>query len=58
MTDEAPAGRDQLKIDNMFLCGSRFTRVSLKDAVFEDAHLTGARFSDVNAAYDAARKAD
>jgi uncharacterized protein YjbI with pentapeptide repeats len=31
------------------LCGSRFTRVSLKDAFFGDARLMGAELNDVNA---------
>jgi hypothetical protein len=34
------AGTDRLEIDNMYLCGSRFTRVSLKGAFFGDARLT------------------
>jgi hypothetical protein len=34
MSDNAEAGSDRLEIDNMYLCGSRFTRVSLKDAFF------------------------
>lgn len=45
---EQEAGRDQLEIDNMFLCGSKFTRVSFKDSFFGDAHLMQARFEDVN----------
>ncbi len=49
MTDEPEAGRDRLEIDNMYLCGSRFTRVSLKDAFFGDTHLIGAEVNDVNA---------
>jgi uncharacterized protein YjbI with pentapeptide repeats len=49
MTEDTQAGRDRLEIDNMFLCGSRFTRVSLKDAFFGDTHLMGAELNDVNA---------
>ena len=45
---EAEAGRDKLEIDNMFLCGSQFSRVSLKGATFGDSHLMEARFDDVN----------
>jgi hypothetical protein len=37
MADEPEAGTDRLEIDNMYLCGSRFTRVSLKGAFFGDA---------------------
>jgi hypothetical protein len=37
MSDNAEAGSDRLEIDNMYLCGSRFTRVSLKDAFFGDS---------------------
>lgn len=49
MSDDQEAGRDKLEIDNMFLCGSQFTRVSLKDALFRDSHLIGAVLDDVNA---------
>ena len=49
MSEEQEAGRDKLEIDNMFLCGSRFTRVSLKEALFQDSHLMGAKIDDVNA---------
>jgi len=49
VSEEQQAGRDKLEIDNMFLCGSRFTRVSLKDAEFRAAHLIGARLEDVDA---------
>jgi uncharacterized protein YjbI with pentapeptide repeats len=43
------AGRDKLEIDMMFLCGSTFTRVSLKDAEFRDTHMMNALIDDVNA---------
>ena len=49
MSGEGEAGRDKLEIDNMFLCGSRFTRVSLKGAEFRDTHLIDAVIDDVNA---------
>ena len=48
MSEDQDAGRDQLKIDNMYLCGSAFTRVSLKDSTFADSHFMTARFDDVN----------
>jgi uncharacterized protein YjbI with pentapeptide repeats len=44
----AEAGRDRLEIDTMYLCGSRFTRVSLKDSVIADSVLGGVRLDDVN----------
>jgi len=49
MTEEPEAGTDKLDIDNMYLCGSRFTRVSLKGSLFKDSHLIEARIEDVNA---------
>lgn len=45
---EPEAGTDRLDIDNMYLCGSRFTRVSLKDSFVADTQMPGIRFEDVN----------
>lgn len=47
MNGEREAGSDRLDIDNMYLCGSRLTRVSLKDSEVRDAVMAGMRFEDV-----------
>lgn len=49
VTADEKAGKDRLEIDNMFLVGSRRTRVSLKDSFISDAHMIGLRVDDVNA---------
>lgn len=47
------AGTDRLEIDNMFLCGSTLTRVSLKGSTFKDAHINDILVSDLLAAHAA-----
>ena len=44
------AGTDRLQIDNMYLCGSEFSRVNLKGTTFQDAVMTEMRLDDVNVA--------
>lgn len=46
---DTEAGKTRLELEDSFLCGSTFSRVNLKDAVFTDSVLVAARFHDVNA---------
>ena len=52
MTDtpasEPEAGTDCLQIDNMYLCGSKLTRVNLSQLSVSDTVMQEARFDDVN----------
>ena len=41
---------EKLEIEDRFLVGSSFTRVSLKDARISESHMMGAVLDDVNAA--------
>ena len=45
---EQEAGNDRLDIDNMYLCGSKLTRVQLSDSEIRMAKLMRMVFDDVN----------